>query len=359
MKQTKKLGLNITDMTKDGNEFFNFDTDLGYNFNVIDEKTLSHNNITNCVTEIPQDIKFSLENGVLTIKAGSIICIPYGNEDFSSIYTVGSTFLNDNYKVVATHYYNGKFFVQAKLQNDVKHTLQGVSSERAFVYIYPSTNWVTDFGIGASVSDSTISTGFVYSSETNTIVYYVNELRSHSGFSLPILLISKSSGVPSYVINVFNGISYIGNTVFILPGIKGLISDGRKSDGNLNNENVTISNIRMVTVGSNKTIILSSDSSGNLLINNDFIVSEIRPSGNYILWYKPSLNKIYRFSTDDEYSELKHFVIGEITTGTGKIDSLNIKLPFRAVDYFEFITKTTKLEETIKTLQEAVKALQG
>ena len=36
MKTTKNLGLNITDMSRDGLTFFNFDTDLGDNFQTID-----------------------------------------------------------------------------------------------------------------------------------------------------------------------------------------------------------------------------------------------------------------------------------------------------------------------------------
>ena len=36
--------------------------------------------ITNCITEIPQDIKLELNNGILTLKAGSKVYVPNGFE---------------------------------------------------------------------------------------------------------------------------------------------------------------------------------------------------------------------------------------------------------------------------------------
>jgi hypothetical protein len=35
-------------------------------------------NVTNCITEIPQDIKLELNNGTLTLKAGSKVYVPNG-----------------------------------------------------------------------------------------------------------------------------------------------------------------------------------------------------------------------------------------------------------------------------------------
>ena len=69
MYQTKNLGLNITEMPKDTNMAFSFHTDLGHNFEAIDNLALSQRNITNCILEIPQRIKYTLVDGVLTIRA--------------------------------------------------------------------------------------------------------------------------------------------------------------------------------------------------------------------------------------------------------------------------------------------------
>lgn len=50
--------------------------------------------ITNCITEIPQRIKYTLENGTLTIKAGSVVIVPYGNLD-RTFYKVGNVTFNE------------------------------------------------------------------------------------------------------------------------------------------------------------------------------------------------------------------------------------------------------------------------
>lgn len=42
--------------------------------------TLNTSQITNCITEIPQDIKLELVDGTLTLKAGSKVYIPNGFE---------------------------------------------------------------------------------------------------------------------------------------------------------------------------------------------------------------------------------------------------------------------------------------
>lgn len=42
--------------------------------------TLNTSQITNCITEIPQDIKLELKDGVLTLKAGSKVYVPNGFE---------------------------------------------------------------------------------------------------------------------------------------------------------------------------------------------------------------------------------------------------------------------------------------
>ena len=39
-----------------------------------------YKNISNCITEIPQDIKVELNNGIITVKAGSKVYIPDGFE---------------------------------------------------------------------------------------------------------------------------------------------------------------------------------------------------------------------------------------------------------------------------------------
>ena len=53
--------------------------------NEIDSKI--NKQITNCITAIPQDIKLELNNGSLTVKAGSKVYIPNGPGVFDEVTT--------------------------------------------------------------------------------------------------------------------------------------------------------------------------------------------------------------------------------------------------------------------------------
>jgi hypothetical protein len=48
---------------------------------------INYGNVTNCITEIPQDIKLELADGVLTLKAGSTVYVPNGAGVFDVITT--------------------------------------------------------------------------------------------------------------------------------------------------------------------------------------------------------------------------------------------------------------------------------
>ena len=80
MYKTKNMGLNITEMPKDKLNAFSFHTDLGYNFESIDSLALSHRNITNCLLEVPEDIKMEMTNEHFTLKEGSKVYIPNGKD---------------------------------------------------------------------------------------------------------------------------------------------------------------------------------------------------------------------------------------------------------------------------------------
>lgn len=82
---------------------------------------LNKNQITNCLLEVPQRIKYDLTDGTLIVKAGSVVIVPYGTKDLTSQYPKGARFLHDNFKVFDTQFADGKFFVWAELVNDISH----------------------------------------------------------------------------------------------------------------------------------------------------------------------------------------------------------------------------------------------
>ncbi|MBE7713701.1 MAG: hypothetical protein E7Z87_08150 [Cyanobacteria bacterium SIG26] len=46
---------------------------------------LTYRHTTNCLLEAPQRIKYDLTDGTLTVKAGSVVIVPYGTEDLTAI----------------------------------------------------------------------------------------------------------------------------------------------------------------------------------------------------------------------------------------------------------------------------------
>ena len=90
-----------------------------------------------------------------------------------------------------------------------------------------------------------------YDTENNIINYYTMAgVRSTAAFPICIITGQNIGGVDTTVSidQVFNGFGYIGSTVFALPGVKGLIPDGRNTDGTLKNMPVTVSSVKTLTI---------------------------------------------------------------------------------------------------------------
>ena len=147
------------------------------------------NYTTNRILEIPQDIKLELNNGTLTLKAGSKVYALDG-----SSYTIPSDKTLDYYN---SDPHSSWILVKENGEMDDIFTFESVSS------ISIGSKWVT-FG------------------ETN---YY-----------LPICVATHNADGTNRngwksIDQVFNGFGYIGSTVFALPGVKVQIPNGKNEDG--------------------------------------------------------------------------------------------------------------------------------
>ena len=250
-------------------------------------------NVTNCITEIPQDIKLELNNGTLTLKAGSKVYVPNGEGVFDEI-------------VVNT--------------DKTVNVGSGSSTNLVFYSLVASAYGnisVSNIRSGTSVPSS--FTGVFYNITTNNIDYYINSAAQGSSFSLPIAVITTSSGTVTSLDQVFNGFGYIGSTIFALPGVKGLIPDGRNDDGSLKNIEFTVSNV----------------------ISRTFTTQTV----NYGDWgINPSMNPIIGISSAISYDENSNIVIesgnnwnrcifGKGILSSGVISNFSIKTVYHALDY--------------------------
>ena len=184
------------------------------------DNTLTTSNITNCITSIPQRIKLDLSNGALTLKAGSIVIIPNGFEDD------GTT----------------RKFNQTTLSKDCTGTV-GTSTAYLFsvapsLYLggaNPSVCYSSD-----TVPDSPANGNFWYDTKNNIVKRYLDNAWSE-GWSLPICEITDGA-----ITNVFNGIGYVGSTVFIDKDVTALSANGRNENGTLNNESYTTNSVKLI-----------------------------------------------------------------------------------------------------------------
>lgn len=172
-------------------------------------------NVTNCITEIPQDIKLELNAGALTLKAGSKIYVPNGFEQD------GTT----------------PHFDTVVIENDMNTAYSNVGV--LMLFWSSSFNYIFGYDITYCNSGSSVPsnfTGWFYNTTTNTINQYQSgTIIQNRTVSFPLGIITTDSSSIKSIDQVFNGFGYIGSTVFALPGVKGLIPNGRNADGTLNN----------------------------------------------------------------------------------------------------------------------------
>lgn len=154
---------------------------------------------TNRILEIPQDIKLELNNGTLTLKAGSSYYKCDGNftkTTTSQDYSI--TNVLNGYRLV---FFTGNGF-------DVPTVMDCISGT------------------------SEPATGNKWFNTSNNILYSggSGNWQQKTNYSLPLAIITVSDGTIASIDQVFSGFGYIGSTVFVLPRVKVQIPDGRNAD---------------------------------------------------------------------------------------------------------------------------------
>ena len=255
---------------------------------------IGRNYKTNCITEIPQNIKLELNNGTLTLKAGSKIYVPNG---------VG-------------------VFDEVVIENDIVAST-GTSVTSCFLFYNNSNSLLNIVAESSCYSGDTepTTTPYVWYNIANNIITR-NTGSSTFNYSLPLAKITCNSSSQIVSIDqVFNGFGYIGSTLFALPGVKGLIPNGRNTDGTLKNIEFSISSVLI------RTFTTQNVSYGMLGINPSF--------SNYFgltenASYDEQSNRVLENGVEWAFC-----IIGCASVSSGTITYFNIKSPFHAVDYSE------------------------
>lgn len=272
---------------------------------------LSH--ITNCVTEIPQDIKLELNNGTLTLKAGSKIYVP------------GTGMKYDVINITADR------------------NTTSTSNGKLLVLVTSSGTTLTATSLASCVSgatDSLLGQAYhVWYDTTNNVVNYYSADGSTVGGtrSLPVGIVTVSNGSITSIDQIFNDFGYIGSTIFVLPGVKALIPNGLNADGSLKSISVTFNNIITYTPSGSGCLFTDGSTlsrrSQYYIVKNQTAMNSINADG---LYYVIDENRCYSWAGGAGTKYSGFCVLGSYTYASSKVVSLTPNATFHAVDYNDF-----------------------
>lgn len=267
--------------------------------------------VTNCLTEIPQRIKYTLNNGTLTLIAGSQFIFPNGFE------TDGKT----------------PKFDHVEIENDVRNNsttsnmeiLITISKDSRSHVLFKDTQTTEKRPAGPKQHT------LYYITETNKVEYYDGS-NWISDLAFPFVMGTRDQTGIASINMLFNGIGYIGSTIWMDKGVKCLIPDGRNEDGGLNNIIATAQRVLTFTIppeasAKNRLAYITLSTSGlsyGWAGENEWNYYE---KDNYV-----------RYGKINQYSEPRAF-IGTITLTSNTIIDFNPKTTFHAVDFNEFETE--------------------
>ena len=274
--------------------------------------------LSNCILEIPQNLKLTLENNVLTLKAGSVLVnsgTTYSTrittEDYSL--TTSSSWQEGRYVIIN---YGSSWFRGCLIQNTCSGSTDTLSSEPTHIWFDTTTQEVKSFQVGAS---------------------------NYTVFPYPICLIDVVDGVASFAKDsaghdmIFNGAGFIGHHTFAYPGIKALLPNEFNNDGSLNSLNFI----------SNKLTIFELNTSNNALVCNrfstNFYLNRVGIDLNHAddiqdtwIWhYIKTSNKFFRIANNNLQEERICLFVKYTYNGTIVTD-FTICQPFRADESKKF-----------------------
>ena len=267
---------------------------------------VNYDNISNCITEIPQDIKLELNNGTLTLKTGSKVYIPNGFE--SNGITKKFDVKNIKSDVTTSPTENGTFLYGVHPNGTLARYSNSFSGDTQ-----PTNQYLCAW----------------YDTTNNKVKRYITNIWEE-GFSFPIAIVTISNNKDVSIDQVFNGFGYIGSTVFALPGVKGLIPNGRNADGSLKNLLSINNSVQIYT-------LLSSETKENIPIY-------VKQNGSFFRALRHIYDEKNNFNLN--FGDINYCYVGPYVSYTnGKITSFTPKIVFHALDYNDF----SDLKNTVDT----------
>ena len=278
-----------------------------------------NNKITNCILEIPQDIKLELNSGTLTLKSGSKVYVPNGFEQD------GTT----------------PKFDALTITNDLTLTDTWGSVTQLAIAVESETTTLKRTALERLTSGTTAPTEtnyrWWYDTSANKIKEYSSGAWNNKTLSFPIAIVSvpgDNTASVNSIDTVFNGTGYIGTIFYTLPNVKVLMPDGRNTDGTLKNiEYTTQKVITKNDLYGRETHYILIQNDGNMsyqqraryLVGLDCDKPTTLPNTYFWTYYATDTNKYYHTSGSttanwvQRYSAIVARTIGDGTNMTGYV----------------------------------------
>lgn len=263
---------------------------------------LNKTQITNCLLEVPQNIKLELKDSKLTLKAGSKVIIPNGVDVFKEVITTQD--------------------------QSITYAWTPSGGRQCMVFVSSNGTLSTDYMIEIGACFSNSKTGsYTYYALYDTIN---NKVKMHNDtqLSLPIAIITQGSdGVTKSIDQIFNGMGYIGSTIWADKGVKGLIPNGRNEDGTLKNIEFVTSKVLTVSLPS------SNIASAGLWVSDTYLNGFYVRYGNVGAEGYVTISEEKNLNLSSSNTQFFAVYAGDLGWNATGVTSFTPKLPFRAVDY--------------------------
>lgn len=311
---------------------------------------LTTTQITDCIIEKPNRVNVECANGTATVKAGSVVIVPYGIE--APTLSIGDYLAgnlnNNNFKIVDIQYKNNQLFYWVEVQRDISDNQAGdYKIHERTLYVSLSGNtpaaWVNSYS-GTDGYSGTANCAYYFTNQNIIHNYASGTINNTSIISFPIGQVT-ASGDDFYanISQVFDGIGYIGNTVFVDKGVKLFSSDGRYEDGTLKNIEYTTPELNLasnISTGTYlRTLLYCAKGTGSIVAGVTIYEQNTTPpasSSGYERWFNPGENLWYNHQANETIwqKDTNRLVrIGTFASSSGNITSMNLHSAFRAVNY--------------------------
>lgn len=215
----------------------NANTDLSNLSSIGEKHFLNKTQISNCILEAPHMVDLELNDGTLTLKAGSKVIVPYGKQ--APTMAIGDTLNGGTIVDISWDETNELLFYIVEYDNkDFSNTTSNATKSPIFINSAGNISSVI-VALSGSTYPTTLSKNYtLFYNTTENIVrnYYgsIDNYADYDSFSFCITTRVTGTGITS-IDETFQHIGYIGTIIWAMKGIKGLVVDGINPDGTANN----------------------------------------------------------------------------------------------------------------------------